>query len=72
MIVRELCLAAPALDQSQQPPVRAGDEHPGGRSLRTQSEYAASTHAGAFVAHLVYGLAVASVRETGWKLLGRR
>jgi uncharacterized membrane protein YagU involved in acid resistance len=34
--------------------------------------YPASTHVRAFLAHLVYGLAVAGVLETGWKLLGRR
>jgi uncharacterized membrane protein YagU involved in acid resistance len=35
-------------------------------------EYPVSTHVRAFVAHLVYGLTVAAVVETGWKLLGRR
>lgn len=36
------------------------------------SDYPASTHIRAFLAHLVYGLAVAAVVEAGWRLLGRR
>lgn len=34
--------------------------------------YPASTHVRAFVAHLVFGLSVAGVTETAWKVLRRR
>jgi uncharacterized membrane protein YagU involved in acid resistance len=34
--------------------------------------YPASTHVRAAAAHLVFGLTVAGVVETGWKLMGRR